>query len=132
MRSLERRKQDIWFVTRTKDDSNIEPSFIYSKPIKKRMSVSDTSGSRHHEYYGAIPTYDRYLITYEHGFKPNEGTYVYVDAIPEIDRQGNLVLLENGDPTVKPDYVVDRLAWTEKGTKTRIGIKLLSDGDFDG
>lgn len=132
MRSLERRKQNIWFVTRTKDDSNIEPSFIYSKPIKKRMSVSDTSGSPHHDYYGVLPTYDRYLISYEHGFKPAEGTLVYVDKTPEIDRDGELVLTEFSEPTVMPDYVVDRLAWTKKGTKTRIGIKLLPDGDSDG
>ena len=133
MRSQQRRKQDIWFVTREKDDSNIEPFFVYGKPIKKRMSVSSTSGSVFRDQYGVIQTYDRYLVTYEHDFKPSEGTWLYVDKTPELDANKDLMLTESNEPTVRPDYVIDRVFWTQKGTKTRIGIKRIPDGgDLDG
>ncbi len=131
MRSLQKRKQTVWFVHREKDDSSIEPVFVYDTPIKKRMSVSGTAGSVYQSYFGVLPTYDRYLITYEKDFKPDEGTMVYVDKTPEIE-DGEIVLRPDREPTVKPDYVVDKVTWTLKGTKTRIGIKKVSsEGDGD-
>lgn len=123
MRNSQRRKQDIWFVSRSRDDSGIEPSYLYGIPVKKRFSVSPTSGSPAEMNFGLLPTYDRYVISYDRNFSPKEGTYLYVDRTPEIDENGMLVLdAETGEPTVKPDYILKRIAYTLRGVVTRYGI----------
>lgn len=130
MRSATRRKQDVWFVTRQKDDSGIDPVYVYGKPERHRMSVSPTSGMPAELNFGLLPTYDRYMISYDRRYKPEEGTYLYVDKAPEINRTtGVLVLDENGEPTVKPDYILDRIYDTKKGVLARYGIRKTSDKD---
>lgn len=130
MRNATRRKQEVWFVSRQKDDSGIEPVYTYGKPEKHRMSVSSTSGTPAEMNFGILPTYDRYMISYDRDFHPVEGTYLYVDKIPEIDAEtGELVLTENDEPTVKPDYILDRIYDTQKGILARYGIKKISAED---
>lgn len=131
MRNSTRRKQDIWFVNRTKDDSQIDPAYTYDKPEKHRFSVSSTSGSPVEMNFGILPTYDRYMVSYDRKFKPVEGMYLYIDKIPEIDQDtGDLILDEaTGEPTVKPDYILDRIYDTKKGILARYGIKKVSDKD---
>lgn len=123
MRNATRRKQKIWFVSRGRDDSGIEPTCVYSKPIMKRYSVSPTSGTPTEMNFGLLPTYDRYIISYDRTYTPTEGTYLYVDRVPELNSDGTLVLdSETGEPTVKPDYILKRIAYTKKGVVTRFGI----------
>lgn len=129
MRNATRRKQDIWFVNRTKDDSNIDPAYTYDKPELHRFSVSSTSGSPAEMNFGILPTYDRYMISYDRNFKPVEGMYLYIDKTPELDDNGMLVLNESNEPTVKPDYILDRIYDTKKGELARYGIKKVSDKD---
>lgn len=129
MRNATRRKQDVWFVNRTKDDSQIDPAYTYDKPTKHRFSVSSTSGSPAEMTFGILPTYDRYMISYDRKFKPVEGMYLYIDKTPEIDTDGYLVLNDNNEPTVKPDYILDRIYDTKKGILARYGIKKVSDKD---
>lgn len=130
MRNATRRKQDVWFVTRTKDDSGIEPVYVYGKPENHRMSVSSTSGTPTEMNFGILPNYDRYMVSYDRDFNPVEGTYLYVDVVPEIDAEtGELVLNENDEPTVKPDYILDRIADTQKGILARYGIRKISAED---
>ena len=129
MRSLTRRKQNIWFVIRTKDDSHIEPTYSYSKPECHRFSVSSTSGYPTDSYFGILPNYERYIISYNRRFRPQEGMYLYVDKTPEIDTNGYIVLNENGEPTVKPDYYLDKIYDTQKGILARYGIRKVSDKD---
>lgn len=131
MRSLQRRKQDIWFVGRERDDSQLRQVYVYDKPVKKRFSVSLTSGNPMESYYGTVPSYDRYIICYEHDYVPAEGILAYVDRVPELDAEGNLVLNADDAPTVLPDYVVSKIARTEKGYTVRVGITKLSDGGSD-
>ena len=128
MRNATRRKQDVWFVKRTKDDSNMSPSYTYSRPEKHRFSVSGTSGSPAEMNFGLLPTYDRYMISYDRKFKPVEGMYLYVDKTPELDSNGYL-LLEDGVPTVKPDYILNRIHDTQRGMLARYGIQKVSDKD---
>lgn len=129
MRNSTRRKQDVWFVNRTKDDSNIDPAYTYDKPIKKRFSVSSTSGTPAEMNFGILPNYDRYMVSYDRKFQPVEGMYLYIDKTPELDENGMLVLNESNEPTVKPDYILDRIYDTKKGILARYGIKKVSDKD---
>lgn len=129
MRSLKRRLQDVYFVERTKDDSTLVAKYIYGIPIKKRMAVSGTSGTVQESYFGILPSYDRYIVNFDMSFKPSEGTMVYVDKTPELEEDKSITLNDNGDPTVKPDYMVKKLAWTKRGTISRIGLEKVSDND---
>ena len=130
MRSATRRKQDVWFVTRQKYDNGVDPVYIYGKPEKHRMTVSPTSGMPAELNFGLLPTYDRYMISYDRNFHPTEGTYLYVDKTPEIDiSTGNLVLDSHDEPAVKPDYILDRVYDTQKGVLARYGIRKTSDKD---
>lgn len=130
MRSSTRRKQDVWFVTREKDDQGLDPVYIYSKPEVHRMSVSPTSGMPEAMNFGLLPTYDRYMVSYDRSFNPEEGTYLYVDKNPQINQEtGELVLNSNNEPTVKPDYILDRVYNTQKGVLARYGIRKTSDKD---
>ena len=129
MRNSTRRKQDIWFVNRAKNDSNIDPAYTYDKPELHRFSVSSTSGSPAEMNFGILPTYDRYMISYDRKFQPVEGMYLYIDKTPELDDDGMLVLNESNEPTVKPDYILDRIYDTKKGELARYGIKKVSDKD---
>ena len=129
MRNATRRKQDIWFVSRTRDDSHMNPSFSYSKPEKHRFSVSSTSGVPLEASFGLLPNYDRYIVSYDRKFKPTEGMFLYVDKTPELDENGYLVVNERGKITVKPDYILDRIMDTQKGILARYGIKKVSDKD---
>ena len=132
MRNATRRKQDIWFVIRTKDDSEVEPAYRYGKPELHRFSVSSTSGIPSEMNFGILPTYDRYVVSYDRKFKPTEGMLLYVDKTPELDPEGMLVLNEDGEPTVKPDYILDRIFDTQKGILARYGIRKVSDKDAEG
>lgn len=123
MRNSTRRKQKIWFVNRTKDDSEIVPSYTYDKPIMKRLSVSGTSGIPTEMNFGLLPTYDRYIVSYDRNFNPVEGTYLYVDRVPELNPDGTLKLSDgSNEPTVKPDYMLNRVFNTQKGVIARYGI----------
>lgn len=130
MRNATRRKQEVWFVSRQKDDSGVEPIYVYGKPEMHRMSVSSTSGSPAEMNFGLLPTYDRYMISYDRNFHPVEGTYLYVDKTPEVDCcTDELVLNNNGEPNVKPDYILDRIYDTQKGVLARYGIRKISAED---
>ena len=123
MRNATRRKQDIWFVTMTKDDSDLDAPNIYGKPEKHRFSVSSTSGMPTEMNFGILPNYDRYIISYDRKFRPTEGMYVYVDVTPVIGSDGYLILGDDREPTVKPDYIIDRIYDTKKGILARYGIR---------
>lgn len=107
----------------------MNPSYTYSKPEKHRFSVSSTAGYPLEATFGILPNYDRYIISYDRKFKPVEGMFLYVDKTPELDKEGNLVLNAKGKPTVKPDYILDAIADTQKGILARYGIKKVSDKD---
>lgn len=134
MRNATRRKQKIWFVTRTVDDSTFDHSYVYSDPIMRRFSVSTTSSSPVEENFGILPAYSRYFISYSRREIADleEGMYMYVDKVPEIDSEGKLVVDENGEPTVKPDYLLHRIYQTQKGIISRCYIKNLAHDDGAG
>lgn len=131
MRSLQRRKQDIWICKASTDDSHIEPIVTYSKPEKHRVTVSNTSGAPSELPAGVTVEYSRYFVSYDRDFKPEEGMVLYIDKEPELDAEGELVLKENGEATVKPDYVLSHIIDTAKGTIARYGIKKIAGNEIE-
>lgn len=137
MRSLQRRKQEIWCVEATRDDSTIEGSMVYGKPDKHMMSVSNTSGTPHELPVGIVAEYSRYIVSFDRDFQPHEGLMVFIDITPRLiesgEHKGELeVNEETGKPYTEPDYVVTHLMDTQKGTIARYGIKKVAgDGQSD-
>lgn len=130
MRNATRRKQDIWFVTRTRDDSHMNPSYTYGKPELHKMSVSSTSGTPIEASFGILPNYGRYLINYDRKFQPAEGTLLYVDKTPTLDEDGYLVM-DGTSPAVMPDYILESVFDTRKGILARYSIRKVSDSDVN-
>ena len=126
MRSLRRRKQNIWICKASIDDSHMEPITTYSKPEMHRVSVSNTSGTPHELPVGLVSEYTRYFVSFDRDFHPEEGMVLFVDRKPELDDNGELILGENGEPNVKPDYVLTHIMDTARGTIARYGIKKIA------
>lgn len=123
MRSIKRRKQDVWVTEETRDDSTIEGTSTYSKPEKHRFTVSATSGTPNELAVGIVAEYSRYIISYDRDFIAKEGMLLFVDIEPELDENGELVLNEDGEPNTKPDYVLSHVMDTKRGTLARYGIR---------
>lgn len=124
MRSPSRLKQRVWFSKITEDSSSIDPVITYSKPIMKRFTVSATAGTPEEISAGIVPTYDRYITSFDRNFKPEEGMAVWADKIPQLDDSGNLVMADDGiTPATPPDYTLKKIIDTAKGSVARYGIK---------
>lgn len=128
MRNRKRRLQDLYFCEFTEEipEGGIDTVRVYSKPIHKKLGVSATSGYTMGWSAGLIPAYDRFITSYSGKMGLKEGMMVYVDNVPELDGNGELVTEEvEGviQPTVLPDYMLDKIFYSQKGTVTRFGIK---------
>ena len=126
MRSPSRLKQRVWISKITEDSSSIDPVITYSKPIMKRFTVSATAGTPEEISAGIVPTYDRYITSYDREFckVAEEGMAVWVDKVPQIDDLGNLVMSDDGiTPVTPPDYTLKKIIDTAKGSVARYGIK---------
>lgn len=126
MRSIQRRKQTVWFCTAKTVDAEIEGITVYSKPEKHRVTVSNTSGTPHELAPGIVPEYTRYFISYDRDFKPKEGMLLFVDIEPQLTSTGKLDVDINGVPYTKPDHILTHIMDTDKGTIARYGIRKIA------
>lgn len=121
MRSSMRQRQSVWFSKVTEKLDGYDSINEYEKPIEKKVTVSYTSGTPDEIAAGILPNYDRYITCFDRSFAPQEGMVLWVDKVPELDEDGNLVLIENV-PSVLPDYNLKRVINTQKGIVARYGI----------
>lgn len=126
MRSLQRRKQDIWICDATTTDADLQGVTRYSKPQKHRVTVSNTSSSPSEISAGITPEYSRYFISYDRNFNPKEGQVLFVDKEPLLTYNGNLAMNIDGVPYTKPDYVLSQVMNTGKGTIARYVIRKIA------
>lgn len=131
MRSLKRRKQRIWLCTSSVEDSHIEQRTIYSKPVEYKVTVSNTSGTPHELPVGVVSEYSRYFISFDRNIVVKEGMLAFIDRVPELDANGEIILNEKGNPNVKPDYVVTHIMDTKQGTIARYGIKRIAGDESE-
>lgn len=128
MRNRKRRLQDLYFCRFTEEipEGAIDTMRVYTKPVHHRLGVSATSGYVMGWGVGLVTAYDRYITSYKGKLGLEEGMMVYVDRVPELDKNGELVMEEvEGvmQPTVLPDYMIDKIYFSQKGVVTRFGIK---------
>lgn len=128
-RGCVRRRQAVWLTKVTISTKGIDKVRSYDKPVKYMLTVSETSGTPEEVSAGLFPNYDRYITAFTKRFNPSEGELVYVDAIPEIGEDGLLILNDDGEPTVLPDYAITKRLVTKRGCVFRFGISKVTNGD---
>lgn len=130
MRSPSRLKQKIWFSKIEEVIEGIDTVQKYGKPIMKQFTVSATAGTPEELAAGIVPTYDRYITSFDRDFKPEEGMAVWVDKVPQLDDSENLVMAEDGiTPVTPPDYTLKKILGTQKGKVFRYGISKIGGSE---
>lgn len=132
MRSPSRLKQKVWFSKIEEVIDGIDTVQKYSKPIMKRFAVSATAGTPEETAEGIVPTYDRYITSYDRSFCDiaEEGMAIWVDKIPQIDDLGDLVMAEDGKtPVTPPDYTLKKILATQRGKVFRYGISKIGGSE---
>lgn len=129
MRSRSRDKQQVWFAKFTEHQDGIDTIQEWSKPIMRKLTVSTTSGTPEEIAAGIVPDYDRYLTFHKLNhdcckcLELEEGMSVWVDVIPELDYNENLIMQEDGvTPVTLPDYTLKKILDSKKSTIARYGI----------
>ena len=128
MIGLKRQKQTIYWSRVTEDLDGIDTIKTYQKPELHHLSVSATAGTPEELSAGYIPDYDRYITNFDRNFKPQTADVFWIDRKPELSEAGELILGEDGEPTVPPDYRLKKILDTQKGNVARYGIKYIGDG----
>ena len=131
MRSRTRKKQDVWVAEKTQVEDGLSLVDVYGKPEMHRATVSLTSGTPHGWGFGFLADYDRSLTTHEKDWIPAEGSAAWVDTVPVLDENGELVKETDEDGnevyTSPPDYMVKRLNYSLKSPITKVWLKKLGD-----
>ena len=130
MRSPSRLKQKVWFSKVEESVEGIDTVQKYSKPIMKHFTVSSTAGTPEELAAGIVPTYDRYITSFDRNFKPEEGVAGWVDKVPQMDDSGNLVMSDDGiTPVTPPDYTLKKIIATQRGKVFRYGISKIGGSE---
>lgn len=143
MRTRIRAAQKVWFVTVSESLDGLNTGEIYGKPVVKKVGVSVSTDEADRDSNGLIPVYDRYSHCYDKSFLPEIGDMAFIDVVPELDENGELVYTEeavlkpNGEPRLdgnrnpitvrkyatKPDYRIIEVRQTQKGNVNRFLYK---------
>lgn len=122
MRGLVRQKQKVYWSRVSEKMDGLDRAKAYTKPVLYRFSVSATAGTPEEIAAGVVPDYDRYITSFNRDFEPQEADLFWIDRTPQISDDGSLVLNEDGEPTVLPDYTLKRILDTQKGNIARYGM----------
>ena len=130
MRSLSRMKQNIWHARMEETQDGIDTVLSYSKPEKLKLPVSATAGTPEEMSAGIVPTYDRYITSYDRSPDFKETDVFWIDVVPEVDDNGNLVMQEDGvTPVTPPDYILKKIIATQRGKVFRYGISKIGGSE---
>ena len=134
MRCLQRQTQEIWFSVKSMAYRGIDEVSVYSKPEMHKFSVSPTGSTPESYAVGIVPDYDRYITSFDRSFDPIEGMQAWIDVTPDLDIYGDLILDDDGNPTVLPDYTLVRKVDTKMGNAARYLVKKNGDevGEYHG
>lgn len=118
-------------ATKTQTEIGLSLVDVYGTPEMHRATVSLTSGTPQGWSFGFLADYDRYLTTHEKDWIPEEGSAAWIDVVPSLDDNGELVTTTDADGntvyTTPPDYIVKRLNYSQKSPITKVWLKKLGD-----
>lgn len=129
MRGFVRQKQKVYWSRISEKMDGLDRVKAYTKPVLYHFSVSATAGTPEEIAAGVVPDYDRYITSFNRDFHPQEADLFWIDRTPQISDDGSLVLNEDGDPTVLPDYTLKKILDTQKGNIARYGISKRGNED---
>lgn len=121
MRNFKRQQQKVWFTRITEKNIGIDKAKVYAKPFMIELPVSATSGTPEELAVGIVPSYDRYITSYQK-LDVQEGDMCFVDVEPQLDASGELAMTDDYVPVTPPDYRIVKLLVTQKGLVLRYGI----------
>ena len=130
MRSRLRDRQKVWWVSIEEAHDGIDTYTKNKKPIRKKKTFSATAGSSAEISAGLVPEYDREVVSYDRNFKPVEGTLLFVDVVPQLDEEGNLVMGDDGvTPVTATDYRLVKIFDTQRGNVAVYGIEKIGGSE---
>lgn len=129
MRGYKRQKQNVYISKVSEGLDGIDTITKYNKPELYKLSVSATSGTPEELSAGIVPSYDRYITSFNRNFKPEEGYVLWIEVTPQLDDNGELILDEDDVPVIKPDYRLTKILDTQRGMIARYGISKIGAED---
>lgn len=111
MRCLDRNKQTLYYahyVGKTRNQATGKYEVTHTKPVKFKANISSETGETFTQLFGNRESYDKVIAL----DKPilDEQTILWVETLPELDDEGNLVVDTDGEVKTPHDYIVKKVA----------------------
>lgn len=82
----------------------------HGKPIKGSANISAAKGETQTRQFGESESYDK-VIVMDNEIPPiDEYSVLWVDTVPQLDKDGSLAKDENGEVITPHDYIVKKVA----------------------
>ena len=118
MRGLLRNKTKFYFALYEKREEitdeygNMTGQYgvTYGKPIEIYGNISASIGEIQDRHFGESESYDKVIVLDKRDIPIDEYSLLWVDTLPLLDENGNLVLDDDGVEITPHDYIVKKVA----------------------
>ena len=118
MRSLLRNKVKFYYALYDKQNEITDEygnkigqyEIVYGKPVKLFGNISPSVGEIQNRQFGESESYDKVIVLDKRDIPIDEYSVLWVDTLPLLDDDGNLVLKEDGTEVTPHDYIVKKIA----------------------
>lgn len=83
---------------------------IHGNPIKASANISAAKGETQTRQFGENETYDKVIVMEHNVPSIDEYSILWIDAMPQLDEGGSLVVNEKGEVITPHDYIVKKVA----------------------
>lgn len=83
---------------------------VRSNPVRIYGNVSAAKGEMQSRQFGESETYDKVIVLDDPNTQIDEYAILWIDSLPELDKDGHLVLNDKDEIKTPHDYVVTRKA----------------------
>lgn len=85
-----------------------EFDILYGKPVECYANISAAVGETATRQFGDKENYDKVLVT--EASPMDEQTVLWIDTVPQVDADGNLLRDDDGKMLTPYDYIVQKVA----------------------
>ena len=82
----------------------------YSSPVAYKANISPPQGDVAVQYFGKDVSYSGVIVLDKTTFPVNEDSILWIDIVPSLDENGDLIINENGDAVTPHNYEVKKVA----------------------
>jgi hypothetical protein len=115
-RTSNRNKQRFWYALYASTETDHSAAGYrnglhaeYSKPVMACANISSAKGDVVARQFGDDDMYDRVIVVEDRDTPIDEYTVLWIDSVPELDKDGALAVNEDGDYLTPWDYVVRKV-----------------------